>query len=45
VTRHAGGGFNVHGGVEYEHLGTTTKAFNGGEASKTIVSVGVRFAR
>ena len=36
---------NVHGGVEYEHLGTTTKAFNGGDAAKTIASVGVGFAR
>lgn len=36
---------NVHSGIEYEHLGTTTKAFNGGDASKTIASVGVGFAR
>ena len=36
---------NVHGGVEYERLGTTTKAFNGGEASKTIASIGVGFSR
>jgi hypothetical protein len=36
---------NVHGGVEYQHLGTTTKAFNGGEASATIASIGVGFSR
>ena len=36
---------NVHGGVEYQRLGTTTKTFNAGEASKTIASVGVGFAR
>jgi hypothetical protein len=36
---------NVHGGVEYQHLGTTTKAFNGGDTSKTIASVGIGFSR
>jgi hypothetical protein len=36
---------NVHGGVEYQRLGTTTKAFNGGDASKTIASVGIGFSR
>jgi hypothetical protein len=36
---------NVHGGVEYQHLGTTTKTFNGGDASKTIASVGIGFSR
>jgi len=36
---------NVHGGVEYQHLGTTTKAFNGGDASRTIASFGVGFSR
>ena len=36
---------NVHGGVEYQRLGTTTKTFNGGEASKTIASVGVGLTR
>ena len=39
-----GRALNVHGGVEYQHLGTTTKAFNGGDASKTIASVGLGFA-
>ena len=32
---------NVHAGVEFQHLGTTTKAFNGGQASKSIASVGM----
>ena len=36
---------NVHGGVEFERLGRTTKAFNGGDASKTIASIGVGFLR
>lgn len=36
---------NVHGGVEYQRLGTTTKAFNGGDASKTIASAGIGFSR
>ena len=34
---------NVHGGVEYQHLGETTKTFNGGDASKVIASAGVGF--
>jgi hypothetical protein len=37
--------WNVHGGVEFQHLGTTTKTFNGGDASKTIASIGVGFTR
>jgi hypothetical protein len=45
MTRGIGASLNLHGGVEYEHLGPTTKAFNGGEASKTIASVGVGFSR
>jgi hypothetical protein len=36
--------WNIHGGVEYQHLGTTTKAFNGGDASKAIASVGIGFS-
>jgi hypothetical protein len=39
------GSWNVHGGVEYQQLGTTTKAFNGGDASKTIASIGIGFAK
>jgi hypothetical protein len=35
------GSWNVHAGVEFQQLGTTTKAFNGGDAQKVIVSGGV----
>jgi hypothetical protein len=37
------GAWNFHAGVEYQHLGTTTEAFNLGEANKTIVSAGLGF--
>jgi hypothetical protein len=37
------GSLNVHGGVEFQRLGETTKTFNGGDASKTIASVGIGF--
>jgi len=36
---------NVHGGVEFQRLGETTKTFNGGDASKTIASAGIGFSR
>jgi hypothetical protein len=36
---------NLHGGVEVDRLGETTKAFNAGNASKTIASIGVGFSR
>jgi hypothetical protein len=36
---------NVHGGAQFEHLGTTTKAFNGGDASEVTASIGVAFVR
>src|SRR5262245_31447984 len=39
------GAVNVHGGVEFQRLGETTKTFNGGDASKTIASIGVGFSR
>jgi hypothetical protein len=46
IIRSVGGGsLNVHGGVEYQRLGTTTQTFNGGDASKTIGSIGVGFSR
>ncbi len=46
LTRSASvGSWNVHGGVEYQRLGATTKAFNAGEASKTIASIGIGFSR
>lgn len=35
------GSWNLHGGVEFQQLGTTTKAFNNGDAQKVIVSGGV----
>lgn len=35
------GGFNLHGGVEFQRLGDTTRALNGGDASKVIGSIGV----
>src|SRR5258706_131539 len=35
------GAWNVHAGVEFQQLGTTTKAFNNGDAQKVIVSGGI----
>jgi len=35
------GAWNLHGGVELQQLGTTTKAFNNGDAQKVIVSGGL----
>ncbi len=35
------GRWNVHGGVEFQSLGDTTKALNGGDGSKVIGSFGV----
>jgi hypothetical protein len=37
------GSWNVHGGVEYQALGDTTKFFNGGDSSRVIGSVGIGF--
>jgi hypothetical protein len=37
------GAWNVHGGIEYQALGTTTEAFNGGDASRVIGSFGFGF--
>jgi hypothetical protein len=37
------GSWNVHGGVEYQALGDTTKVFNGGDSSRVIGSVGIGF--
>ena len=37
------GAWNFHAGVEYQHLGTTTEAFNGGKANKVIGSAGFGF--
>jgi hypothetical protein len=35
------GTFNLHGGVEYQRLGDTTRAFNGGDQNKFIWSLGI----
>jgi len=35
------GSWNLHAGVEFQQLGTTTKAFNNGDAQKVIVSGGI----
>jgi hypothetical protein len=38
------GAWNVHGGVEYQALGETTEAFNGGDSSRVIGSIGIGFS-
>ena len=38
------GAWNVHGGVEFQKLGDTTKFFNGGDSSQVIGSVGIGFS-
>ena len=35
------GAWNIHGGVELQQLGETTKTFNNGDAQKVIVSGGI----
>ena len=35
------GAWNIHGGVEFQQLGETTKTFNNGDAQKVIVSGGI----
>jgi hypothetical protein len=37
------GAWNLHGGVEYQALGDTTKALNGGDRSRVIGLVGIGF--
>ncbi len=37
------GTWNVHGGVEYQALGDTTEALNGGDGSRVIGSIGIGF--
>jgi len=34
----------VHGGVEFQSLGDTPEAFNGGEQQKIIGSIGIGFS-
>jgi hypothetical protein len=38
------GAWNVHGGLEFQALGDTTKAINGGDGSKIIGSFGIGFS-
>ncbi len=38
------GSWNIHGGVEYQALGTTTEFLNGGDASQVIGSIGFGFS-
>ena len=38
------GSWNIHGGVEYQKLGTTTEALNGGEGNQVIGSFGFGFS-
>jgi hypothetical protein len=38
------GAWNVHGGVEYQTLGETTTALNGGDGSRVIGSIGFGFS-
>jgi hypothetical protein len=38
------GVWNLHGGVEFQALGDTTKALNGGDGQRVIGSVGVGFS-
>jgi hypothetical protein len=38
------GAWNVHGGLEYQALGTTTEYFNGGDSSQMIYSIGFGFS-
>jgi hypothetical protein len=38
------GAWNLHGSVEFQALGDTTKAFNGGDGSRVIGSVGIGFS-
>ena len=38
------GAWNLDAGVEFQALGETTKAFNGGEGHKVIVSGGIGFS-
>jgi uncharacterized protein (TIGR02001 family) len=41
VTVPVGSHFNVHGGVEFQALGDTTKALNAGDGSQVIGSIGI----
>src|SRR5262245_33503818 len=38
------GAWNLHGGVEFQALGGTTKVFNGGDSTRVIGSIGIGFS-
>jgi hypothetical protein len=38
------GAWNIHGGVEYQKLGSTAEFFNGGESNQIIGSFGIGFS-
>jgi hypothetical protein len=38
------GAWNLHGGVEFQALGDTTKAVNGGDGQRVIGSIGIGFS-
>jgi hypothetical protein len=38
------GAWNLHGGMELQALGETTKAFNGGDGHRFIASGGIGFS-
>ena len=38
------GSWNIHGGAEYQKLGTNTASFNGGDRHRVIGSIGLGFA-
>jgi hypothetical protein len=38
------GAWNLHGGVEFQVLGDTTKALNGGDGQRVIGSIGIGFS-
>jgi hypothetical protein len=37
------GTWNVHGGIEFQSLGDTPEAFNGGDQTRLIVAAGIGF--
>ena len=38
------GAWNLHGGVEFQALGDTTKVLNGGDGQRVIGSIGFGFS-
>jgi hypothetical protein len=39
------GGWNIHGGVEYQTLGETTRVFNDNERTAVIGAIGMGWSR